>query len=81
MGRIVHDEPTTEFVYTDNDFDDGVWLYNYGYSIYKQEEPSFYINGKYKIYRCGRTIWKKDNTEVTGEIANRLISTVEHRDE
>lgn len=81
LGRIVHDEPTTEFVYTDNDFDDGVWLYNYGYSIYKQEEPSFYINGKYKIYRCGRTIWKKDNTEVTDEIANRLISTVEHRAE
>lgn len=80
LGTVTHEAPNSKFVYTDNDFDDGVWLYSYGYTIYKQEEPKYYINGDYKVYRCGRTIWKKDNTEVTDEIANRLISTVEHRD-
>ena len=62
--------------------DDGVWLYDYGYHYIGQLEPPYYLyRNKYIVYRSGVSVWLKDNTEVTDEIANRLISTVEHRAE
>ena len=81
-GNLEHKMPDNDIVYTDNDFDDGVWLYDYGYHYIGQLEPPYYLyRNKYIVYRSGVSVWLKDNTEVTDEIANRLISTVEHRAE
>ena len=52
--------PKDEVVYTNNDYDNGLWLLKYGYKEVGQEEPAYFIyNNKYKVYRCGRTIWRK----------------------
>lgn len=59
--------PTDDIVYTDNDYDDGEWIKSYGYKECSQIKPDYFIYGKekYKVYRCGKTKWIKDNTEVT----------------
>lgn len=52
--------PQNEIEYTDNDYDDGSYMKDYGYIEIGQEEPkSFIYQDKYVVYRCGRTIWKK----------------------
>lgn len=51
-------EPMEEIVYTDNDYDSGEWLKSFGYNEIGQEEPISYYSGKYKVFRCGKTIWK-----------------------
>lgn len=81
-GTLIHRKPNKNIVYTNNDFDNGNWLLDYGYHYVGQLEPPYYLyRDKYIVYRSGVSVWAKDNTEVTDEIASRLISTVEHRTE
>lgn len=55
-----HFIPTKDFEYTNNDFDDGMWLKDYGYVEVGQLEPISYIHHRgYIVYRCGTTIWRK----------------------
>lgn len=52
--------PNSATIYTNNDYDCGSWLYRYNYVPIGQVEPEFFIyQGKYKVYRCGKTIWKR----------------------
>ena len=59
--------PKEIVVYTNNDYDDGIWLKEFGYKEEKQEEPDYFIYGSHKflVYRCGKTKWIKDNSEIT----------------
>ena len=51
--------PTKEVEYTNNDFGDGSWMKRFGYKEVGQEEPQYFIyQNRFKVYRCGRTIWK-----------------------
>lgn len=59
-GNKIFFIPSNEIEYTNNDYDIGTWMYEYGYKEIGQEEPSSFIyKDKYLVYRCGRTIWKK----------------------
>ena len=50
------EQPTTSTYITDNDYDDGSWLENY--TEIKQIEPEYFIyQNKYKVYRCGKTLY------------------------
>ena len=52
-------QPTTDIFITDNDYDDGSWLENY--TEIKQIEPEYFIHqNKYKVYRCGKTLYMKN---------------------
>ena len=52
------EQPTTDTYITNNDFDDGSWLENY--IEIGQIEPEYFIyQNKYKVYRCGKTLWKR----------------------
>lgn len=52
--------PQNYIEYTDNDYDSGEWLKEYGYVITGQEEPLCYVyEDKYLVYRCGRTRWER----------------------
>ena len=52
--------PRNNIEYTNNDFGVGDWIKEFGYKEIGQEEPdSFTYQGKYAVYRCGRTIWEK----------------------
>lgn len=45
--------------YTDNDYDDGQYMKDYGYEEIGQEEPQSFLYDRGRlVYRCGRTIWK-----------------------
>ena len=51
-------QPTTDIFITDNDYDDGSWLKNY--VEVEQIEPEYFIyQNKYKVYRCGKTLYIK----------------------
>ena len=55
-----HYIPTKEFEYTNNDFDDGEWLREFGYEPIEQLEPISYTHSRgYVVYRSGTTIWRK----------------------
>lgn len=50
--------PDSNIIYTDNDYDIGIWLKDCGYKEVGQEEPeSFIFDKNYLVYRCGRTKW------------------------
>jgi len=52
--------PTKDIEYTNNDYDLGEYMKDFGYEEIGQEEPTSFIYGdKFVVYRCGRTIWKK----------------------
>ena len=51
--------PTNEIEYTNNDYDIGLWIKNFGYEEIGQEEPESFTHKDFVVYRCGRTIWKK----------------------
>lgn len=53
-----HYIPTKEFEYTNNDFDDGEWLREFGYEPIEQLEPISYVCYKRRVYRSGCTKWK-----------------------
>ena len=62
ISNIIEDkykqQPTTDTYITNNDFDDGSWLENY--IEIGQIEPEYFIyQNKYKVYRCGKTLWKR----------------------
>lgn len=60
QGDCVHTSPSSNIVYTNNDFDDGEWLKDYGYSYDGQEDiPYFIYLNKFKVYRSGISRWKK----------------------
>lgn len=60
QGTESHEAPTEDIVYTNNDYDDGLWLKEYGYVEDSQVEPEYYIyNNRFKVYRCGKTKWIK----------------------
>ena len=48
-----------DVVYTNNDYDDGNWLRELGYTECAQIKPEYYIYTRYnyKVYRCGKTKW------------------------
>lgn len=51
--------PQNNIEYTDNDYDFGEWMQEYGYKEIGQEEPDSYIyESKYLVYRCGKTKWQ-----------------------
>ena len=53
------EQPTTSTYITDNDYDDGSWLKNY--VEVEQIEPEYFIyQNKYKVYRCGKTLYMKN---------------------
>ena len=53
------EQPTTSTYITDNDYDDGSWLENY--TEINQIEPEYFIyQNKYKVYRCGKTLYMKN---------------------
>ena len=53
-------QPTKDIEYTNNDYDLGEYMKDFGYEEIGQEEPTSFIYGdKFVVYRCGRTIWKK----------------------
>jgi hypothetical protein len=59
-GKYKYSVPGSNIVYTNNDYDFGEWLRDFGYEEIGQEEPEYYIyQNKYKVYRCGRTMWKR----------------------
>lgn len=59
-GCDEHNYPTSETVITNNDFDDGEWLREFGYEPIEQLEPkSFVYDDMYLVYRCGETVWRK----------------------
>ena len=52
--------PDLDVVYTNNNYDIGDWLKEYGYIEVGQEEPSSFIyNNKYLVYECGHTKWMR----------------------
>lgn len=52
--------PEYDEVITDNDYDIGNWLMDYGYVEGEQIEPeSFVYDKNYLVYRCGKTKWYK----------------------
>lgn len=62
-GTNTHKEPNDLIVYTNNDFDDGEWLREYGYIYDGQEDIPYYIYlDKFKVYRSGISRWKLTNT-------------------
>lgn len=78
IARCVHKDqplnPNTDTVITNNDYDDGLWLKQFGYKEKCQLEPEYYIYAdRYKVYRCGKTLWERDNTEVTNRIKELLV--------
>lgn len=57
---VAHEIPTEDIVYTNNDYDDGLWLKKYGYKEVGQIEPeSFEYNNKFIVYRSGKTKWSR----------------------
>ena len=65
QGTESHEIPTEDIVYTNNDYDDGIWLREYGYKEFRQIKPECYKISGYTVYRSGKTEWHKlDNTEV-----------------
>lgn len=60
FGNIETFIPDFDTVYTNNDYDIGIWLKKYGYKEVGQIEPDCFIaSNRYKVYRCGRTEWHK----------------------
>ena len=57
LNNVKHEIPTEQIVYTNNDYDNGEWLRQYGYTEICQEEPSYYIYRDFKVYRSGTTKW------------------------
>jgi len=58
-------KPQNDIEYTNNDYDSGIWMKKYGYKEVGQEEPeSFVYQERFKVYRCGRTIWGKEKSTV-----------------
>lgn len=52
--------PTKDIEYTNNDYDLGEYMKDFGYEEIGQEEPTSFIYGdKFVVYRCGRTIWRR----------------------
>ena len=52
--------PVDNIVYTNNDYDDGLWLEKFGYKCVGQIEPeSFIYSNRFTVYRCGKSIWKR----------------------
>lgn len=49
--------PDNYIVYTDNDYDTGLWLLSYGYKEAGQIEPDSVEYKGFTIYRCGKTKW------------------------
>ena len=65
LNTVKHKIPTKDIVYTNNDYDDGLWLREYGYKEFRQLKPECYKISGYTVYRSGKTEWHKlDNTEV-----------------
>ena len=59
-NNLLHNIPESQFVYTNNDFDDGEWVKNYGYVYDGQEDiPYFISRNKFKVYRSGISRWNK----------------------
>lgn len=51
--------PVDKLVYTNNDYDDGIWLKKYNYEYVGQKEPSSFIySNRFTVYRCGQSIWR-----------------------
>jgi hypothetical protein len=55
-NRVV---PRSMITATDNDWDNGLWLQNFGYKEIGQVEPVFYNYNGFVVYRCGKTLWAK----------------------
>ena len=52
--------PVDNIVYTNNDYDDGLWLEKFGYKCVGQIEPeSFIYSNRFTVYRCGKSMWKR----------------------
>lgn len=55
--------PLNEIEYTNNNYDYGLWMKNYGYKEVGQTEPSSFIydcgNKNFLVYDCGKTVWKR----------------------
>lgn len=51
--------PSNDIEITNNDYDCGIWLKDYGYTDIGQLEPSSYTYNNHLVYRSGKTIWKK----------------------
>lgn len=59
---ITHETPSSDLVYTNNDYDCGEWLKDFGYEYDGQEEiPSYIYRNKFKVFRSGISRWKKVN--------------------
>ena len=56
---IKHEIPTESIVYTNNDYDDGEWLKEYGYVEDSQIEPESYKVRSFIVYRSGKTKYVK----------------------
>ena len=52
--------PYFEVEYTDNDYDMGEWIREYGYKEIGQVEPESFTYDRFTVYRCGKTKWKLD---------------------
>ena len=52
--------PITDTVITDNNYDDGIWLRNFGYEEFSQVDPLYFIYKDFLVYDCGKTIWYKN---------------------
>lgn len=50
--------PNNDTEYTDNDYDTGEWLLDYGYHYVGQKEPESFIYNKFLVYRSGISIWE-----------------------
>ena len=51
--------PQHDIECTDNSYDYGEWIKNYGYEEISQEEPISFKYKSFVVYTCGRTVWKK----------------------
>lgn len=56
---VNHEIPTEPIVYTNNDYDDGEWLKEYGYVEDSQIEPESYKVRSFIVYRSGKTKYVK----------------------
>lgn len=68
-GEAIHNKPDSNIVYTNNDYDCGDWLEEFGYEYDGQEEIPYYIyRDRFKVFRSGISRWKKSisaNIELT----------------
>ena len=58
LNIYTHEHPHTNIVITNNDYDSGEWLRDFGYVDICQLEPESYLyKNEFLVYRSGKTEW------------------------